>query len=239
MKGAACNKGANVSHGNRFQKPTTLAIEIARHLREAIIVGEIAPGEHLNESKITRELALSRSPVREALRILEAEGLVTLEPHRGAHVRTLSEHDLREIFDVRLMFETHALRHGSQRLTLDILAPLRDALDEARAALAAGAMEQWHQASLRFHDGLVALAANTHLMRLYAELKVSLRRHQISLIALPEQPQRSQADHEEVLVALEQGEVERAIEAVAGHITSLKETLLKAMAGTPQLGGPE
>jgi DNA-binding GntR family transcriptional regulator len=237
MRGAAGAKGARVSRGNRFQKPTTLAIETARHLREAIIMGDLAPGEHLNESKITRELSLSRSPVREALRILEAEGLVTLEPHRGARVRTLSEHDLREIFDVRLMFETHALRHGSQRLTLDVLAPLRDALDEARAALAVGAMEQWHQASLRFHDGLVALAANTHLMRLYAELKVSLRRYQISLIALPEQPQRSQDDHETILVALEQGKVEGAIESVAGHITSLKETLLKAMAATPAPAG--
>jgi DNA-binding GntR family transcriptional regulator len=224
---------------NTFQKPTTLAVEIARHLREAIIRGEFAAGERVNESRLTRELALSRSPVREALRILEAEGLVTLEPHRGAHVRTLSQHDLHEIFEVRLMFETHALRHGAPRLTQDLLVPLREAAAGARTALAGDAMEEWHQASLRFHDGLVALAGNGHLMRLYEELKVSLRRYQISLIGLPEQPQRSQAEHEAILAALEDGDVDRAVEAVAGHITSLKENLLKAMAGKPEHGGTE
>src|SRR5213593_2244766 len=94
----------------RFQKPTTLATEIARHLREAIIKGELAPGERVNESKLTRDLGLSRSPVREAIRILESEGLLTLEPHRGAHVRPLGDDDLQEIFDVRLMIESHGLR---------------------------------------------------------------------------------------------------------------------------------
>jgi len=222
-----------VSRGTRFEKPTTLAVEIARHLREAIIRGEIGPGERLNETKLMGELALSRSPVREALRILEAEGLVHLEPHRGAHVRTLSDHDLREIFDVRLMFETHAVRHAAPRLTLDAVAPLRGAIEAARAALAGEAFEPWHQASLRFHDGLVALAANDHLKHLYDELKVSLRRYQISLIGLPQQPQRSQAEHEGILAALERGDVEGAVDSVANHITALKENLLKALARTP------
>lgn len=219
-----------MSRESGFQKPTTLAIEIARHLREAIIRGELAPGERLNESRITRDLELSRSPVREAFRILEAEGLVTLAPHRGAYVRTLSEHDLREIFDVRLMFETHALRHGSP--TSEGLVRLRQAMTEARAALAAARFEQWHQASLRFHDGLVALASNSHLQRLYDDLKISLRRYQISLIGIPEQqPRRSQSAHEAILAALEQGNMERGVDLVAEHITSLKEALLKAIAG--------
>jgi DNA-binding GntR family transcriptional regulator len=219
-----------MSRESGFQKPTTLAIEIARHLREAIIRGELAPGERLNESRITRDLELSRSPVREAFRILEAEGLVTLAPHRGAYVRTLSEHDLREIFDVRLMFETHALRHGSP--TSEGLVRLRQAMTEARAALAAARFEQWHQASLRFHDGLVALALNSHLQRLYDDLKISLRRYQISLIGIPEQqPRRSQSAHEAILAALEQGNMERGVDLVAEHITSLKEALLKAIAG--------
>jgi GntR family transcriptional regulator, gluconate operon transcriptional repressor len=217
-----------MSHPSEFQKPTTLAIEVARHLREAIIKRELAPGERLNEAKLTRELKLSRSPVREAFRILEAEGLVTLEPHRGAYVPTLSEHDLREIFDVRLMFETHALRHGS--LTTETLAPLRQAVTEARSALHAANFEQWHRAGVRFHDGLVGLALNGHLKRLYVDLTVSLRRYQISLISIPDQPERSQSAHETILSALEHGDLERGVDLVAEHITSLKEALLKAIA---------
>src|SRR5205823_11984678 len=96
--------GTSVTRSSTFEK-TTLATEIARHLREAIIRGELAPGERVNELKLTRKLALSRSPVREAIRILAAEGLLTIEPHGGAHVRPVSDEDLEEIFDVRLMVE--------------------------------------------------------------------------------------------------------------------------------------
>jgi DNA-binding GntR family transcriptional regulator len=207
-------------------------MEIARHLREAIIKGELTPGERVNETRLTRELALSRSPVREAIRILESEGLLTIEPHRGARVRPVSDHDLEEIFDVRLMIESHGLRRGLPQLTPAVLAPLRAAVEEARAALAAEAQEQWHQTSLRFHDGLVALAANRHLTRLHEELKISLRRYQISLIGLPGQPERWQAEHEAILDALEQGKVERGADLVAAHVTNLKEAILKAMVGT-------
>jgi len=222
--------GTSVTRSSTFEK-TTLATEIARHLREAIIRGELAPGERVNELKLTRTLALSRSPVREAIRILAAEGLLTIEPHRGAHVRPVSDEDLEEIFDVRLMVESHGLRCG-HRLTPAAIAPLRKAVDEARAALRADAFEPWHRASLRFHDGLVALAANRHLARLHEELKVSLRRYQISIIRLPGQPERSQAEHESILDALEQRRVDQGVALVTTHITNLKEAVLKAMART-------
>jgi len=222
--------GTSVTRSSTFEK-TTLATEIARHLREAIIRGELAPGERVNELKLTRKLALSRSPVREAIRILAAEGLLTIEPHRGAHVRPVSDEDLEEIFDVRLMVESHGLRCG-HRLTPAAIAPLRKAVDEARAALRADAFEPWHRASLRFHDGLVALAANRHLARLHEELKVSLRRYQISIIRLPGQPERSQAEHESILDALEQRRVDQGVALVTAHITNLKEAVLKAMART-------
>lgn len=212
-----------------FRKPTTLANEIARHLRDAIVDGRLAPGERLNELKLTRELSSSRSPVREAIRILEAKGLVTVEPHRGARVRPVSENELAEILDVRLMIESHGLRRDGARLTPEAIAPLRRAVDEARAALAAGKITRWHEASLRFHDGLVALAGNRHLLRLHEQLKTSLARYQISIIGPSGEPERFQADHEAIAAALEGGQVERAVELVATHITNLKEALLKAI----------
>jgi DNA-binding GntR family transcriptional regulator len=222
-----------------FHKPTTLATEIARYVREAVIKGDLAPGERLNETKLTRELALSRSPVREAIRILEAEGLVTIEPHRGAYIRPLSDQDLEEIFDVRLMIETHGIRRGAHRLTPQAMAPLREAVREARSALSAQHFEPWHEASLRFHDGLVALAVNEHLTRLHADLKVSLRRYQISLIGLPGLAERAQAEHESILEALEQGEIERGIDLVVEHITNLKDALLKAIPDILRRGDPQ
>lgn len=208
-----------------FEKPTTLAIEIARHLREQIISGALPAGERVNESRITRELSLSRSPVREALRILESEGLVTLEPHRGARVRGVTEQDLEEIFDVRLMIESHGVLRHLHRLAPDSLTPVRRAVDDARAALSAGDMERWHQAALRFHDGLVMLASNRHLTRLHEELKTSLRRYQISVVGPPREPERFQSEHEAILDCLEQGRIERGAELVAQHIMNLKKAL--------------
>ena len=213
-----------------FRKPTTLSVEIARHIRESIIRGELAAGEKINETRITRELSLSRSPVREALRILEAEGLVTLEPHRGAHVRPLSEADLEEIFDVRLMIESHGLRRDVHRVTAEAIAPLCRAVEDARAALAVADLGGWHHASLRFHDGLVALAANRLLTRLHEELKTSLRRYQIT--GSSGEPERFQVEHDAILESLEQGRIERGADLVAAHVTNLKEALLKAIAGT-------
>jgi DNA-binding GntR family transcriptional regulator len=208
-----------------FEKPTTLAVEIARHLREQIISGTLPAGERVNETKVTRELSLSRSPVREALRILESEGLVTLEAHRGARVRAVSEQDLEEIFDVRVMIESHGVLRHLHRLAPEALTPVRRAVDDARAALSAGDIEGWHLASLRFHDGLVRLASNRHLTRLHEELKTSLRRYQISVVGPPAEPEHFQVEHEAILEALEQGRVERGAELVAMHITNLKKAL--------------
>jgi DNA-binding GntR family transcriptional regulator len=217
--------------GRDFEKPTTLAIEIARHLREQIISGALPAGGRVNETRVTRELSLSRSPVREALRILESEGLVTLEPHRGARVRGVTEHDLDEIFDVRLMIESHGVLRHLHRLAPEALAPVRRAVDDARAALSAGDIARWHQASLRFHDGLVGLASNRHLTRLHEELKTSLRRYQISVIGPPGEPERFQIEHEAILGALEEGRIGRGAELVSRHIMNLKKAL-SAVAGT-------
>lgn len=217
----------------RFHKPTTLAIEIARHLREAIIRGEFLPGERLNEARLTQQFGLSRSPLREAFRILEAEGLVAVQPRRGAYIRTLSDQDLLDIFDVRIMCETHALREGRDRLTTDSLRDMSTALAEARTALAREAFEPWHEASLRFHDSVVALSGNNYLMRLYDELKFSLRRYQIFLISIPLQPLRSQRDHEAILSALEAGNTDLALERLIAHIKGLEQILLQTLRKPP------
>jgi DNA-binding GntR family transcriptional regulator len=217
-----------VSRGSGFERPTTLAVEIARHLREQIMSGALTAGERVNETKVTQALASSRSPVREALRILESEGLVTLEPHRGARVRGVSEEDLEEIFDVRLMLESHGVLRHLHRLAPEALAPVRRAVDDARTSLGAGDIDGWHQASLRFHDGLVMLASNRHLIRLHEELKRSLHRYQISVVGTPGEPGRFQVEHEAILAALEEGRVERGAELVATHIMNLKKALSAA-----------
>ena len=217
-----------VSRGSGFEKPTTLAMEIARHLREQIMSGALPAGERVNETRLMQALSSSRSPVREALRVLESEGLVTLEPHRGARVRGVSEQDLEEIFDVRLMLESHGVLHHLHRLAPEALTPVRRAVEDARAALGTGDIARWHQASLQFHDGLVMLASNRLLIRLHEELKASVHRYQISVVGAPGEPERFQVEHEAILAALEAGRVERGAALVAAHVMNLKKALSAA-----------
>jgi DNA-binding GntR family transcriptional regulator len=217
-----------VTRGSPFQKPTTLAMEIARHLREQILSGALAAGERVNETKLMQALSSSRSPVREALRVLESEGLVILEPHRGARVRGVTEEELEEIFDVRLMIESHGVLRHLHRLAPEALTLVRSVVEDARSALGAGDIARWHQASLRFHDSLVMLASNRLLTRLHEELKTSLHRYQIAVVGAAGEPERFQVEHEAILAALEEGRVERGADLVALHIMNLKKALSAA-----------
>ena len=90
----------------KFDKPRTLVEEVAVHLREMILNGTVSPGERLNDLRLIQELSLSRSPLREAFRTLATEGLVTISPRRDARVRPISLEELRDVFEMRTLFET-------------------------------------------------------------------------------------------------------------------------------------
>jgi DNA-binding GntR family transcriptional regulator len=209
----------------KFQMPVTLPVEVARHLREAIIGGEIRPGERLNELKLTHAFGLSRAPIREGLRILQAEGLINIEPRRGAFVRTLSPDGLREIFDTRLMFESYAISRGKMTLTDARLQSMSQMLTDARIALQKKNYEPWHQASLRFHDAIIGLADNDYLRTMYERIKTSVRSYQIMLVRLPGQPTRSQADHESILESLTRRDIPQALDRLREHFDDLESTI--------------
>jgi DNA-binding GntR family transcriptional regulator len=215
------------SFGEVFRKPTTLPVEVARHLRELIIRGDIQPGERLNEVKLTRTFGLSRAPIREGLRILQAEGLVDVKARRGAFVRTLSVDGLREIFDTRLMFESYAISQAASTLTEERLRYMAQALAEARAALQEKEYEPWHQASLRFHDAIVELADNEYMRSLYDRVKTSVRHYQIMLIRVDGQPMNSQVDHESILESLIRKDVPDALSKLRIHFGNLEATILE------------
>ena len=91
--------------------------EVADRLRERIFDGQLEPGAFLDEVQLARELAISRTPLREALKVLAAEGLIELLPNRGARVRQLSQHDLEELFDVMAGLESLAGRLACEAIT--------------------------------------------------------------------------------------------------------------------------
>jgi len=215
----------------KFATPRTLVEEVAAHLRERILNGAISPGERLNELRLTRDLAMSRSPLREAFRILATEGLLTISPRRGAVVRPISIEELRDVFEMRRLFETFALGRAGRRGGGERIERMRTLLAEARGALAHRDIEGWYEFSQQFHDTIIDSAGNGQLRSLYDFVKLSMRRYQLLVIGLPRHPDRSQGEHQKIFQAFAKGNTRRACALLEAHIQRVADTLEAALAG--------
>jgi DNA-binding GntR family transcriptional regulator len=158
-----------------FVAPPTLVEAITDELKRRILEGLFRPGERITEERIVGELGHSRPPVREALRLLERDGLVTALPRRGVVVTSLSPTDVREIY---------ALRHALEDLAIDLalpfedparLEPVRRAFTALDRAATAGKREELPLLNLRFHQAMIHMAGNSRLERAYDSLADQLQ----------------------------------------------------------------
>ncbi|MEO1705216.1 MAG: GntR family transcriptional regulator [Pseudomonadota bacterium] len=176
-------------------------------LRTLIFAGELPPGSDHLEAELAERLGISRTPVREALARLEAQGLVTIRPRRGARIVGLSPEDMDEIYAVLTVLEAAAAGKAAARgLGDDALAPMRAAIDAMDRALAEGDLEAWATADDAFHSALVAASGNRRLgeaVSLYAD---QVRRARMVTLRLRPIPHRSNEDHRAVLAAIEAGD---------------------------------
>ncbi|WP_054811788.1 GntR family transcriptional regulator [Nocardia arizonensis] len=156
--------------------PPSLVELATRHVRSAVLSGELEPGERIVEETMCARLGVSRAPVREALRLLAQEGLVEHLPRRGFRVLVWSATDILQLFELRRVLERHAIESA---LPLDLaddpFAAVRDALDEMRAADAADDTLERDDAHRRFHAEVVALAGNRQLDLAYAPILLKLQ----------------------------------------------------------------
>jgi DNA-binding GntR family transcriptional regulator len=145
-------------------------------LREAIVAGELLPGARLSEAELARRLGISRTPVREALTVLEREGLVTSVPRLGAFVRTVTETDVDEIYAVREALEVLATQLVVDRVTPVGLAHIDEEVERMRAAVAHGDPHAYVEQLDAFYALLVRLAGNATLEALHRSLLGPVRR---------------------------------------------------------------
>jgi DNA-binding GntR family transcriptional regulator len=144
---------------------------ITDELRQAILSGRYKPGQRLIEDRLAQDFAVSRNPVREALRSLAAEGLVALTARRGATVAAPSAADAREMIEVRATLEALNARHAARRRDPEVIVLLSEVLRQGTAAAAAGALDVLPALNARFHDALAAAGSN----RVLGDLMRSLR----------------------------------------------------------------
>ncbi|GAA3212377.1 GntR family transcriptional regulator [Nonomuraea helvata] len=152
------------------RRPPTAQQFVLAELRRAITTGRLRPGSPIRQDALAEELQVSRVPLREALKTLEGEGLVTYKAHKGYCVAVLSLDDLREVYRIRELLEEEAVRHAVARLTDDDLDRLESAQEEVERAAAAGDVPAMAAANRLFHMTLFDLAGLPRLARLIRTL---------------------------------------------------------------------
>ncbi|BCJ41422.1 GntR family transcriptional regulator [Actinoplanes ianthinogenes] len=204
---------------------TSLRDRAYQELRRRILTIELAPGVRLVERDLAADLEVSRIPLREALRLLEADGLVLQVPHRGALVAPFGPADVRDLFDVREALEALAARLTAERRDEAGLARLRERLAAARAATAAGDEAGIAAANAGFHADIVELAANPLLSGLMRPLEA--RTHWLFRLTAQRDPAQQCAEHEELYEAIAAGDVEKTAALAHEHVASGRETSLR------------
>src|SRR5205823_1149017 len=137
-----------------------LWVRVVTAMRRAIVLGELASGAHLKEPLLAQRFGVSRLPIREALAQLEREGLVRIEPRRGAFVLGVTEQDISDMYACRLMLESHAIRRAAARIDDQGVASLQASIDQMDAAVAAGQLQFMAASDMAFHRHIIEVSGN-------------------------------------------------------------------------------
>jgi DNA-binding GntR family transcriptional regulator len=208
----------------------------AAALRAAILEGELRPGQRVNQEAWANRVGVSPIPVREALRALAGEGLVSYRPRRGYVVTALDAGDLEEVYALRRVLETRALAQGVPRATRADVEELRRAAGDCRAAAAAGDVAAQLEANRRFHDRLHGLAGSRPLTRLIDLLWDSTEAYRALYYALPGEAEEADRAHGEIADAVAAHDAARAIALQDAHRDRALDRLRVALVAAERFG---
>ena len=194
-------------------------------LRERILHGVYPEGDPLRQDAIAEELGVSRIPVREALRQLEAEGLVTFNPHRGAVVSTLSLSEIEELFELRAEIELDLFRRALPHIGADDLARAKEILDTYETALRNGDVASWGTMNWQFHSTLYAPSDRQFTLGVAQKLHQQCDRYLRMQLALTHGELRANAEHRAILAAVKKRDAKRASQLLRDHITGAGRAL--------------
>ena len=209
----------------RFTDPGLIRDRVVDALREAIIAGRLKPGERIRERELVALLGVSRSPLREAIRILETEGLITSLAHRGARVSELSATDLRDMVHVRIMLESFAARLFIERLDDRALRAMQDQVERARAPGYQVDLQANFDLGLEFHDLLVGGCGNRKVVQLHENLKRHQTRYQHFAFARLGRDMRALDEHAEMVAALRARDLPAVEHKIRAHLLRFYEYL--------------
>jgi DNA-binding GntR family transcriptional regulator len=196
----------------------TLSQRVYEHLRGEILADRLAPGTELSEVALSRDLEISRGPIREALSRLAAEGLVTMRPRRRAEVRSLTTQELIDAYQVREALEVMAVRLAIPRITEADLARLEDLIDQMAGHAGRQAVADFFAANVAFHETLCELSGNDKLREMHHRLAGEIGRFQARTLALRGNLDSSVSEHRAILAAVRLRDAGKAAQLTADHI---------------------
>ena len=151
-------------------------------LRQAILRGEMEPGERLMEIQLAQKLGVSRTPIREAIRKLELEGLVVMIPRKGAEVAHITEKDMKDVLEVRCTLEELAVSLACKKTTPEKIAELKKANKVFEAAIVSKDVVSIVEADVQFHDTIYAMAGNQRLIQIINKLREQMYRYRLEYV---------------------------------------------------------
>jgi len=204
----------------------TIREKVYEYLREGILNGKIKAGDRLVESDLADDIGTSRTPVREALHTLEREGLVASLHRVGYVVRPISELEVSELCEIRLVLEALALRWALNKDSTGLARMMRENLSRAEKLISAGELKAFVEVDEQFHDLISKVADSSRLMEMANSIRRYMLRYRIQSIYTEENVSRAIAGHRAVLKAIEGGDKKAAQRALGAHIKQSKKDIL-------------
>ncbi|MES2940737.1 MAG: GntR family transcriptional regulator [Pseudomonadota bacterium] len=199
--------------------------EAAARLRERIFDGDLAPGSFLDEVRLAEQLEISRTPLREALKVLTAEGLVRHEPRRGCFVAEVTEKDLDDIFPVIALLEGRCAHEAARRATDADLQALEALHGKLVRHAAARRIKDYYETNFTIHEAIITLADNRWLAQAIADLRKILKLARLQQLHAPGRLEQSLSEHLAVFAALKARDPEGAEAAMRTHLVRQREAL--------------
>lgn len=198
-------------------------------LRQAILRGELKPGERLMEIHLAQKLGVSRTPVREAIRKLELEGLVRMVPRKGAVVAEITISDLQDVLEVRMALEELAVKYVCRRVTQEQLDELKRRSDAFKKTLGGNDVGLCAQADMAFHDMIYQATGNNRLVQILNNIREQMYRYRMEYLKDRHSHAILVEEHEAILKALASGDEKTALEMTCRHVERQKEHIISVL----------
>ena len=192
--------------------------EVADQLRVRIFAHELAPGTWIDEQTLAKEFGISRTPLREAIKVLAAEGLITMKLRRGAYVTEVNRGDLEQIFTILSLLEGQAAKEATTKAQEKDLNELDDMHLRLEKAAADRNLDQFFEVNVRFHERIIAIANNPWMTGVIADLRKVLKLQRKDSLSRTGRLQSSLSEHREILKALLERDPIAAEQAMRTHL---------------------